>query len=145
MKIAETEVKTRTWGPDDDYHTLEIQVDPAFHPAFKAGKKAVILAFSPEEFEKLLEFRDTTEFVDEEYNVNGSVRVYSSGLERLIEAIIKHKYRHLLTQFDNLEINLLETDLPNGLLDYCVEDKEGSENANQKAIQWWRLFARGSF
>jgi len=142
MKIAETEVKTHRWGPDDDYHTLEIQVDPAFHPAFKEGKKAVILAFSPEEFEDLFEVKDTTEFIDEEYNVNGTVRVHSRGLEKLIETILRYKHRFLVAQFRNLEVNLLDTDLPNGVLNYCIEDKEGDKLANQKAIQWWRPFVK---
>ena len=113
------------------------------YPDSKASEKVVRITLSLEEFGKLFEIKDTTEFVDEEYNVNGTVRVHSSGLEKLIENILRYKHRHLITQFRNLEVNLLETDLPNGLLDYCVEDKEGDKLANQKAIQWWRPFVKG--
>ena len=112
------------------------------YPDSKASEKMVVITLSGEEFEGLFEVKDTTEFIDDEYTVNGTVRVYSSGLEKLIEAILRYKHRFLIAQFSNLEVNLLDTDLPNGVLDYCIEDKEGDKLANQKAIQWWRPFVK---
>ena len=112
------------------------------YPDSKASEKMVVITISGEEFEGLFEVKDTTEFIDDEYTVNGTVRVYSSGLEKLIETILRYKHRFLIAQFRNLEVNLLDTDLPNGVLDYCIEDKEGDKLANQKAILWWRPFVK---